>query len=109
MSPQRRGEFRKGDEERIHKAAEIRMLAELELVASCLNAMRHGASVAQVAIASGKAERTIIRWRRGQGLPTFDDWHLPARERQQRLYEAYPGLLEVKRMLDDMKADKPAE
>jgi hypothetical protein len=96
------------DEARIHKAAEIRMLAELELVASCLDAMRHGASIAQVAAASGKAERTIIRWRRGQGLPTFDDWHGSARERQRRLYEAHPGLLEVKRMLDELKADKPA-
>lgn len=97
------------DEARIHKAVEARALAELELVQACLDAMRHGASISQTAAASGKSERTIIRWRRGQGLPTLDDWHISAREREQRLREAFPGFQEVLDQLAALKADKPAE
>jgi hypothetical protein len=97
------------DEARIHKAVEIRTLAELELVSACLDAMRHGASISQTAAASGKSERTIIRWRQGQGLPTFDDWHMSSRERQARLYEALPWLRETQQMLRDLKGENSGD
>lgn len=92
MSPQRKGVLRPADEERVQRAVELRALAELEVVAAVLEAMRHGGSIREVAIASGLSERTIIRWRRGQGLPTHDDYHRPSREARERLYEAYPWL-----------------
>lgn len=92
MSPQRKGVLRPADEDRIHRAREIRDLAELELVTAVLDAMRHGGSIRETALASGLSERTIIRWRKGQGLPTHDDYHRPSREARERLYEAYPWL-----------------
>lgn len=103
--PQRKGLLRPVDEERLHRAVEIRQLAELELVAAVLEAMKHGASIRETAAASGLSERTIIRWRKGQGLPTHDDWHKDARERQARLYEAWPWLRETEEMLRRLKSE----
>lgn len=108
MSPQRKGLLRPADEERIQKAVELRALAELELVEAVLNAMRHGGSIRETAIASGMSERTVIRWRRGQGLPTHDDWHQSSRDRREALYEAYPWLRETQQRISDLKADRPA-
>lgn len=109
MSPQRKGELRPADVERIQKAVELRALAELELVAAVLDAMRHGGSIRETAAASGLSERTVIRWRRGQGLPTHDDWHRGSRDRREQLYEAYPWLRETQEMIARLKADKPAD
>lgn len=109
MSPQRKGRITPADDERIRKAIEIRQWAELEVVAAVLDAMRHGASIRETAIASGLSERTIIRWRKGQGLPTQDDWHRDSRERRERLYEVYPGWRLVEQMLHDLKGEKPPE
>ena len=106
MSPQRRGLLRPADEQRIRKAIEIRALAELELVEAVLTAMRHGGSIAETAAASGLSERTIIRWRKGQGLPTHDDWHKDSRERRERLYEAYPWLRNTEAMIRQLKSER---
>lgn len=105
MSGQRKGLVRPADEERIQKAIELRALAELELVDAVLSAMRHGGSIREVAAASGLSERTVIRWRKGQGLPSLDDWHLPARERRDRLYEAYPWLKDAHARLSELKSE----
>ena len=70
-----------------------------------LTAMKHGASIRETAIASGLSERTIIRWRKGQGLPTQDDWHAGSRERRERLYEAYPWLKNTEAMVRDLKSE----
>ena len=109
VSPQKRGIVPEKDVERLQRAVEIRALAELELVNAVLDAMRHGGSIREVAAASGLSERTIARWRRGQGLPTHDDWAMPARERRQRLYEAYPHLREILGTIRDKKTDRPAD
>ena len=93
----------------MQKAVEIRALAELELADAVLTAMRHGGSIREVAAASGISERTIARWRRGQGLPTHDDWARPARDRREALYEAYPNLRQIFETVREMKADKPAD
>ncbi|HEX7658095.1 MAG TPA: hypothetical protein VF444_01345 [Pseudonocardiaceae bacterium] len=107
MSPQRKGLVPPADEERIRKAIELRALVELELVDAVLTAMKHGGSIREVAAASGLSERTIIRWRKGQGLPTHDDWHKDSRERRERLYEAYPWLRNTEAMIRQMKSDRP--
>lgn len=91
--------------ERIQKAIELRALAELEVVDAVLAGMRNGGSIREAAAASGLSERTIIRWRKGQGLPTLDDWHLPARERRQRLYEAYPWLKDAHARISELKSE----
>lgn len=109
MSPQHKGILRPVDVERVQRAVEVRALAELELVDAVLTAMKHGGSIREVAAASGLSERTIARWRRGQGLPSHDEWARPARERQQQLYEAYPWLKETEAMLHELKADKPGK
>lgn len=105
--PQRKGIVRPADVERLQRAVEVRALAELELAAAVLDAMKHGGSIREVAAASGISERTIARWRRGQGLPSHDDWAAPAKDRQARLEEAYPWLKETEQLLRDIKADKP--
>lgn len=105
MSPQKKGLVRPADEERIQKAVATRTLAELEVVASVLDAMKHGGSISQVALASGLSERTIIRWRKGQGLPTLDDYHRPSREETDRLHAAYPWLKETQEMLRGLKSE----
>lgn len=105
MSPQRKGLVRPADEKRIRKAVEIRDLAELEVVAAVLDAMKHGGSIREVALASGLSERTIIRWRKGQGLPTHDDWHAPSREARERLYEAYPALRDAEAIIRQLKSE----
>lgn len=102
MSPQRKGLVRPEDEKRIQRAVELKELATLELVAAVLDAMKHGGSIREVSLASGLSERTIIRWRKGQGLPTLDDWHRISRENRERLYEAYPGLKQVSAMLREL-------
>lgn len=105
--PQRKGVMKPADVERIRKAIEIKALAELELVQSCLDAMKHGASIRATADVSGLSERTIIRWRKGQGLPTLDDWHAESRDARERLYAAYPGLREAYELLDRIQAADP--
>lgn len=105
MSPQRKGLVRPADEERIQRAVELKMLAELEVVDAVLAAMRHGGSIREVAAASGLSERTIIRWRKGQGLPTHDDWHRTSREGRERLYTAYPWLRDAQRRLSQPKSE----
>lgn len=107
MSPQKKGLLRPVDVERIQRAVETRNLAELELVASVLDAMRHGGSIREAAATSGLSERTIIRWRKGQGLPTHDDYHRLSREETDRLHAAYPWLKETQAMLREMKSEKP--
>lgn len=108
MSPQRKGTPRPVDVERIQRAVEIRALAELELVDAVLTAMKHGASIRETALTSGLSERTIIRWRKGQGLPTHDDWHHEAKERRATLYEAYPWLKDTEALLRGLKAEGPS-
>lgn len=105
MSPQRKGLVRPVDEKRIQRAVELRALAELELVAAVLEAMKQGGSIREVSLASGLSERTVVRWRQGQGLPTQDDWHKDARERQARLDAAYPELRQVREMLRELKSE----
>lgn len=105
VSPQRKGVLRPADVERIQRAVEIRHLAELELVAAVLDAMRHGGSIAETAASSGLSERTIIRWRKGQGLPTHDDWHAGSRERRDRLHEAYPWLKDTEATWRALKSE----
>lgn len=102
MSPQRKGLLRPADVERIQRAVELRELATLELVSAVLDAMKHGGSIRETCAASGLSERTIIRWRKGQGLPTLDDWHRISRENRERLYAAYPGLRQVSDMLREL-------
>lgn len=102
MSPQRKGLLRPADVERIERAVELRELATLEMVAAVLDAMKHGGSIRETANAAGLSERTIIRWRKGQGLPTLDDWHRISREDREKLYEAYPGLKQVSEMLREL-------
>lgn len=102
MSPQRKGLLRPADVERIQRAVELKELATLELVAAVLDAMKHGGSIRETCAASGLSERTIIRWRKGQNLPTLDDWHRLTRENRERLYEAYPGLKQVEAMLREL-------
>lgn len=95
MAPQHRGLVSKADAERIQRAVELRALADLEVVDAVLAAMRHGGSIRETSAASGISERTLIRWRKGQGLPTHDDWAAPAHERREMLYSAYPWLREL--------------
>jgi len=107
VAPQQRNVVKPDDVERIQRAAELKALAELELVDAVLSAMRHGASIRETAAVSGLSERTIIRWRSGQGLPTHEDWAAPARERRERLYEALPWLRETQELLHQLKAEQP--
>lgn len=107
MSPQRKGLLRPADEERIQRAVEIRALAELELVDAVLTAMKHGGSIRETAMTADLSERTIIRWRKGQGLPTHDDWHRSSREARERLYEAYPWLRDTQQLVHDLKGETP--
>ena len=109
MSPQRKGLVTPADEKRIQRAVELRELATLELVSAVLDAMRHGGSIREVAAVSGFSERTIIRWRKGQGLPTLDDWHRISREDRERLYAAYPGLQRVSEMLRELDGVRSQE
>ncbi|GGO68321.1 helix-turn-helix domain-containing protein [Nocardioides deserti] len=94
--PQRKGIPRPADVERMQRAVELKKLAELELADAVVTAMRNGGSIREVAAACGLSEATVMRWRQGKGLPTHDDIVVkPARERRERLYEAYPGLRAV--------------
>lgn len=94
--PQRKGIPRPVDVERMRRAVELKALAELELVDAVVTAMRHGGSIREVAAVTGLSEATVMRWRQGKGLPTHDDIVVaPARERRERLYEAYPQLRAV--------------
>lgn len=94
--PQRKGLVRPADAERMQQAVVLRALAELELADAVVTAMRHGGSIREVAAASGLSEATVTRWRQGKGLPTHDDLIVaPARERQEQLYAAFPGLREI--------------
>ena len=91
--PQKKGIPRDADARRIEEAVELKALAEWNLSRAVIEAMRHGGSIREVAKVSGLSESTILRWRKGQGLPTHDDLIVaPAREARERLYAAYPGL-----------------
>ena len=106
MSPQKKGIVRPADAERIEEAVELKALAEWNLAQVVIEAMRHGGSIREVAKVSGLSESTILRWRRGQGLPTHDDLIVaPAREARERLYAAYPGLRDAFAQLDRREAD----
>lgn len=108
MSPQRKGLVRPADVERIQRAIELKAWTELELADAIVTAMRNGGSIREVAAASGLSERTIARWRAGQGLPTRDDWLLPAKVRREQLYAAYPGLEAVHELLERMDKERGA-
>lgn len=108
MSPQQKGIVPPKDVERIQRAVELKALVELELAQAVLDAMKHGGSIREVAAASGLSERTILRWRKGQGLPTHDDWALPARERERRLEELMPHLGQIREMLAEIRGEGPA-
>lgn len=91
--PQKRGIPRPQDVERIRHALEMKKLAEWELTQAVIDAMRHGGSIREISRETGISDSTILRWRKGQGLPTHDDLIVaPAREARERLYAAYPGL-----------------
>lgn len=101
MPPQHKNTPSDRDAERIRKAVEYQRLAQVELVSAVLDAMKHGASIRETALVAGISERTVIRWRQGMGLPTFDDWRAPALERQRILNEVY-GLDKVKELLAEL-------
>src|SRR4051794_39008027 len=73
MSPQRKGIPPKTAAERVQAAVAWRAAAEVEMAAAVVDAMRQGGSIAEVAKLSGLSERTILRWRKGQGLPSAEE------------------------------------
>ena len=106
VSPQKKGIVRPADVQRIERAVELKALAELEMSRAVVEAMRHGGSIREVARVSGLSESTILRWRKGQGLPTHDDIVVaPAREQRERLYAAYPWLRDLSEQLREQEAD----
>lgn len=66
MTPQRKGVLNPADAERIQKALSARETADSEVRAAVLAAVKHGASVRELAAFTGLSTNTISRWKRGE-------------------------------------------
>lgn len=107
MSPQAKGTPSDEDAARIRAAVVAKRLAEIELAAAVLDAMRNGASIRETALVADVSDRTILRWRKGQGLPTREELREASEQRRRDWYEQM-GLSRVREMLDQLDAERAA-
>lgn len=96
--------------ERIRAAVAARELAEAEVRAAVVAALKAGGSIREVAKVSGLSTNTVQRWGREGGWPTKaqkDEWSRARREREE-LYEQL-GITDAMRLLDEhQKAQRKA-
>lgn len=70
VAPQKRGEIPDADRDRILAAQQADAAAHEAFVQAVVDALKHGASVREVATLTGLSPRTVFAWGHANGWPT---------------------------------------